>query len=77
MQIQLNVKALRLADLHLRWLTVACVAVLKISELRNSGRFCVLSKNKFKAQKSNKLRWLAADINFKLKTATQLVSYRS
>ena len=27
---------------------------------------CIPSKNKFKTQKYNKLRWLASDINFKV-----------
>ena len=38
----------------------------KFSKLRNSKGGCIPSKNKFKTQINNKLRWLASDLNFKL-----------
>ena len=46
--------------LHLRWHTTE-----KIQNCKKKGG-CLLSENKFKAQKDNKLRWLVSDIDFKL-----------
>ena len=39
-----------------------------LNEYKESRRqsSCIPSKNKFKTQMNNKLRWLASDINFKL-----------
>ena len=47
--------------LHLRWLTIEN---LQNYETVKGG--CIPSKNNFKTQKHNKVRWLASDINFKL-----------
>ena len=57
-------------------------------ELRNIERWlctkyetlkggCVRSKNKFKTQKNNKLRWLATNINFNSYTLDVLTLYQA
>ena len=51
--------------LHLRWLTTE-----KFQNYETVKDGCIPNKNKFKTQKANKLRWLAADIKFQ--TATRL-----
>ena len=48
-------------DLHLRWLTTENFKITKHGKVMKSK--ILRSKNKFKAQKNNKLRWLATDIN--------------
>ena len=48
-------------SLHLRWLTTE--NFLNYETVKGG---CIPSKNMFKTQKSNKLTWLASDINFKL-----------
>ena len=47
--------------LHLRWLATES---FQNYETVNGGY--IPSKNKFKTQKHNKIRWLASDINLKL-----------
>ena len=47
--------------LHIRWLTTE---KFQNDETVKGG--CIPSKNKFKTQKYNRLRWLVSDINFKL-----------
>ena len=47
--------------LHIKWLTT--------KNFRNRETVkgsCIPSKNKFTTHKTNELRWLASDINFKL-----------
>ena len=47
--------------LHLTWLIT-----VKLQNYETVKGGYIPSKNKFKTQKNNKLRWLASDINFKL-----------
>ena len=47
--------------LYLRWLSTE-----KFQNYVTVKGGCVPSKNKFKTQINNRLRWLASDINFKL-----------
>ena len=47
--------------LHLSWLTTE-----KFQNYETVKGGCIPSKDKFKIQKKNKLRWLASDIDFKL-----------
>ena len=47
--------------LYLRWLTTE-----KFQSYETVKDGCIPSRNKFKTQKNNKLRWLASVINFKL-----------
>ena len=54
----LNRKAVAL---HLRWLTTK-----EFKNYETVKGSCIPSKNTFKTPKSNKLRWLISDINFKL-----------
>ena len=44
--------------------TFHCFVILKLFGTVKGG--CIPSKNKFKTQINDKLRWLASDINFKL-----------
>ena len=45
---------------------VVVVATLRYLGLCREASGCIPSKNKFKTQKNNKLRWLASDIKFKI-----------
>ena len=47
--------------LHLRWLNTE-----KFQNYETVKGGCIPSKDKFKAQRNYKSRWLASDINFKL-----------